>query len=227
MSTHRPRIDRDAAERLLDGAGRAQAGAEPLPTLLAAAAAPAQPGELAGWQAAAAVFRAHRAPVRQPRRRFMLKIALAKLLTVKAAAVAALAVGGGGVALAASTGVLPNPLSAASGTPTSAHASGQPTHSAGPHGSPSPSLEGLCKAYSAMPSDKSGKALESPAFQALITAAGGQDKVTDFCKTLLPSAKPTRPGGGAPSAKPSAPPAGASTAPSASRPAPTPTPSHH
>jgi hypothetical protein len=130
----------------------------------------------------------------------MLKTALVKMLTVKAAAVAVVAVGGGGAALAAA-GVLPNPLSAASGKPTAASA--KPSHSAGPHGSPSPNLEGLCKAYAAKPDGERGKALESPAFQALLTAAGGQDKVTDYCMTLLPSAKPSsRPGGGKPSTAP-------------------------
>jgi len=138
----------------------------------------------------------------------MIKIALAKLLTVKAAAVAAIALGGG-VALAATTGVLPNPLNTNSGKPSATH-SGQPSHSPGAKGSPSPNLEGLCKAYAAKPTGERGKALESPAFQALITAAGGVDKVTDYCTTLLPSAKPSKPAG-----RPSGSPAGAPVSPEA------------
>ncbi|BCJ73613.1 hypothetical protein CS0771_31570 [Catellatospora sp. IY07-71] len=142
----------------------------------------------------------------------MLSTALAKLLTVKAASVAVVAVGGG-VALAATTGVLPNPLGSPSDKPSASH-SPKPDHSTGAKGSPSPNLEGLCKAYDAKPDGERGKALQSPAFQALITAAGGQDKVADFCMTVLPTAKPTGkpatpgskpstlPSRGVPSAKP-------------------------
>lgn len=153
----------------------------------------------------------------------MLKIALAKALTVKAAAVAAVVVGGG-VALAA-TGVVPNPLGN-SGKPAASH-SPKPEHSNAAQGQPSPNLEGLCKAYAAKPEGERGKALESPAFQALITEAGGLDKVTEFCTTLLPSAKPTVkpstpgggkpssvPGGGGPSAKPTERPGGPTVSPS-------------
>ncbi|MBO4165211.1 MULTISPECIES: hypothetical protein [Micromonospora] len=56
-------VDRAEAERLLDQAGvdAPPATAEPLARLLAAAAAPARPGELAGEQAAVVAFRAARA----------------------------------------------------------------------------------------------------------------------------------------------------------------------
>jgi|RhiMetdeSRZDD1v2_1073273.scaffolds.fasta_scaffold51291_5 hypothetical protein len=129
----------------------------------------------------------------------MLKFALAKLLTVKAAAIATIAVGGGGVAVAASTGALPNPFDAAAGKPATAQ-SAKPENSNHPKGSPSPNLDGLCEAYAAKPDGERGKALESPAFQALNTAAGGIDKVADYCAALVPSTGPTRP-----SAKPSTP----------------------
>ncbi|GAA1527830.1 hypothetical protein GCM10009678_06950 [Actinomadura kijaniata] len=68
--------------------------------LLAAATAPARPEELAGEEAAVAAFRDARAaaPGRRGRTR---------LLTVKAAVVAAALLAGGGVAWAASTGNLP------------------------------------------------------------------------------------------------------------------------
>jgi hypothetical protein len=56
------------------------------------------------------------------------------------------------------------------------------------NGSPSPSLVGLCHAVNAGNKDDHGKALENPAFAALITAAGGKDKVDLFCATLLTSA---------------------------------------
>jgi hypothetical protein len=156
---------------------------------------------------------------------FMLKTSLAKLLTLKAAAIATVAVGGG-VAMAATAGVLPNPLSAASSKPSASH-SAKPDHSTGAKGSPSPNLAGLCKAYAAKPEGERGKALQSPAFQALITAAGGQDKVTDYCTALVPGAKPTvqpsTPSGGKPSTRPN----GAPSAKPTGHPGrPTPTPSH-
>jgi hypothetical protein len=140
----------------------------------------------------------------------MLKIALARLLTVKVAAAAVLAVGG--VALAASTGVLSPSFGAPKGTPTPAPATGKPdaTRSTGPHASPSPSLGGLCKAFGAMPAGNRGKALESPAFQALISAADGKDKVTAFCQTLS-AAEPTTGAGGPPSTHPNIPAAGVPT----------------
>lgn len=150
----------------------------------------------------------------------MLKFALAKLLTIKAAAIATIAVSGG-VALAATTGALPNPFGAAPGKPAASQ-SAKPQHSNAPKGSPAPNLDGLCKAYAAKPDGERGKALESPAFQALIGAAGGQENVADFCATRLPSPKPSKPAtgkpstvpNGAPSVKPTGHPVKPSTAPS-------------
>ncbi len=206
MSTHRPRRpDRDTAERLLRGAphGR-RGGQDPLAELLAAAAAPARADELRGEQAIMAAFRAaHLRPAPQQRSRPMIKTALAKLLTLKAAAVLA-ATAAGGVALAASTGTLPNPLSSTPSVSASAGAeaaaTGKPTADPshkGPQGSPSPSMVGLCHAFTAGAGSSSGKNLDSPAFQALITTAGGKDKVDAYCTNLLSTVK-----GGDASAKP-------------------------
>jgi hypothetical protein len=180
----------------------------------------------------------------------MLKIALAKLLTVKAAAATTTiiaATGVGGVALAASTGVLPNPLVDTPATPSATHAPatpGSPTattpHPAGAgdaSASPSPSLLGLCQAYTAGAAANPGKALDNPAFTVLINAAGGADHVTEYCDTLTAAASagaiPSRPGadpagagrptaapaskaGGAPTGRPDTPatkqPAGTATA---------------
>jgi hypothetical protein len=151
----------------------------------------------------------------------MMKTAVMKLLTVKAAAVVALTAAGGGVAVAATTGTLPTMLTGSdhqtSGLSTAgSHESGKPSPkpsagekgkddggkdndgkgsaSAGPNGSPSPSLVGLCHAVSAGNKDDHGKALENPAFTALITAAGGKTKVDLFCTTLLASAAAAHPG---------------------------------
>jgi len=164
----------------------------------------------------------------------MIKTAVMKLLTVKAAAVVALAAAGG-VAVAATTGTLPTTLTGSEhGTSglsaTASHGAGKPSarpsasdngknhdgdqnganggqndgqhgnqngdqngdqNGEGPggaNGSPSPSLVGLCHAVDAGNKDDHGKALENPAFTALITAAGGKEKVDAFCATLLASA---------------------------------------
>jgi hypothetical protein len=195
MSTHRPhRIDRDTAEHLLAGAPAARRRVGPLGEYLAAAAAPGTPHELAGGSAALAAFQAaHLQPADKQRRTSMLKTALAKLLTVKAAALLAVTAAGG-VALAATTGALPNPLTnTPAATPSATHATGRPTatpspRSGGPSAMPSASLLGLCHAYTAGAGTDNGKALTDPAFTDLITAAGGASKVTTFCATILASA---------------------------------------
>ena len=132
----------------------------------------------------------------------MLKTALAKLATAKAA-FAVIAVSGGGVALAAGSGHLPGTGSSdthPTGRPDiSASASHEDTHSAhpaapattsarkatAPQGSPSPNLRGLCTAFNAGVGDNPGKALDNPAFTALINAAGGKDAVSGYCVKLL------------------------------------------
>ena len=150
----------------------------------------------------------------------------AKLLVAKAV-LAAVGVSGGGVALAAATGHLPSNLT---GTPAAASsaatatvmpsASGNPASR--PAASPSPSLRGLCQAYTAHVGSSPGKALDNPAFSALITTAGGKDKVTAFCASLLA----TRPGNGPtahPGGKPSSLPTSANTAHPAGKPTAVPT----
>ena len=110
-----------------------------------------------------------------------------KLLVAKAV-IAAVGVSGGGIALAAATGHMPasltgKPAAASSAAATAmSNASGNSaSHPAHPAASPSPSLRGLCQAYTAHVSQSPGKALDNPAFTALITAAGGKDSVTAFC----------------------------------------------
>lgn len=49
--------------------------------------------------------------------------------------------------------------------------------------SPTPSLKGLCNAYTS--GGKHGKALDNPAFNYLILSAGGKEKVAGFCADLL------------------------------------------
>ena len=112
-----------------------------------------------------------------------------KLLVAKAVIVA-VGVSGGGVALAAATGHMPANFTgkpaAASSTAAATHMPAARGESAShPAASPSPSLRGLCQAFTAQVSSSPGKALDNPAFTALITAAGGKDSVTTFCTSLL------------------------------------------
>jgi hypothetical protein len=169
---------------------------DPLGRLLAAAAAPGSPRDLLGEDAAAATFRSAAAmpapPAIRDRRPRRVTIALA------AQAACALLVVLGGVALAAGTGVLPNPLVDVSTSlpvpPSAAPSSTVPT--AGPS-SPAPasteqlppeqpvpaSLPGLCRAYQAHGGD--GESMSSEAFAALVAAAGGADRVDEFCASIL------------------------------------------
>ncbi|MFI7550397.1 hypothetical protein ACIBQ2_11660 [Micromonospora sediminimaris] len=119
----------------------------------------------------------------------MLKITLAKLLTVKAATVIA-ATGLGGVALAAGTGALPNPLVDPTTRPTTQAPAAPtvtpslpvgPADRAGASNGPSPSLTGLCQAYAAGAATNPGKASENPAFAELVEAAGGAGQVDEYC----------------------------------------------
>jgi len=209
MSDQRTRrINRVEAERLLDGHPGTGVSAL-LAARLRAASAPAHPDELAGERAALSAFQAAAQLDPNPRQRrpSMLKIALAKLLTVKAAAAAAaVTAGAGGIALAAGTGLLPIELPTGPASPSGTHAPASPGEQSSsdgnggdPAGHPSPSMVGLCQAFAAEVGNDPGKALESPAFQALITAAGGADKVDGFCQT---QAAGTKGNGSAPSNAP-------------------------
>lgn len=234
MNTNeRHSLDRGMAEQLLDGAPiasrPARVRAERLAECLADAAAPAFGHEFAGERVAVAAFRsaAWLSAVSQSRRESMIRTTLAKLLTLKAAAILA-TVSAGGVALAATTGVLPNPLSQ---DPPAPHST--PSDNPG-QGNPSPSLKGLCTAFLAGAGSEHGAALDSPAFTALITAAGGRDKVESYCTALVadgpqkpsaghPTGPPTSLPGHAPTPHPTGAPATHPTGPQAGG---NPTPSH-
>lgn len=223
-ANRRRRLNRNAAEQLLRGepaGGPAglSADCDALASLLAAAAAPAlvHDRELAGEAEAVMAFRrALLGPAPQSRRPLM---SATKLLVAKAV-FAAVGVTGGGVALAAATGHLPSnhtgtPAAASSAASASAmpsadgkstsHPTPSPSQSQSSSSSPSPSLRGLCQAYTAHGGSSPGKALDTPAFSALITAAGGKDKVAAFCASLLatkPGNGPTSHPGGKPSSLP-------------------------
>ena len=220
MRTNRNPLSRDATDLMTDHRA--------LASLLSAATSPASGRELAGEDDAVLAFRyAHLGPAPRSRRSSM---SVTKLLAVKAL-IAAVGLSGGGVALAAATGHMPSVTGSSSAAASSAaHATA--SHSAGgqsashPAATPSPSMRGLCQAYTSHAADNPGKALDNPAFTALITAAGGKASVSGFCaKTLAakpgnaptahstgkPSSMPTTANTAHPSGKPTAHPSGKPT----------------
>jgi hypothetical protein len=216
MSQRTRRITASAAESLLSGAP-VDSPHPRLAATLRAAAGPTRPGELDGRQAAVAAFhRALQQPPASARRPSRIRTATVRV-TFRAAAVAAVLLGTGGVALAATSGAIPNPLNNHHPSPSASaasHGGGLPESSQRPGDpNPSPSLVGLCHAYTAGAGSEHGKALESPAFQALVTAAGGKDAVDAFCTRLLadvaasqgPDGKSAANPGGRPSDHPSHP----------------------
>ena len=195
--------------------------------VLRAATAPAHPEELVreGVASAAFVNAAQLATATRIRRPSMLRTTLARILTVRAAIVFA-ALGSTGVVLAAGATGLPGPWSDTPASPPatshpaplSVTSTGRPSDKGKPTGTgAAPSMTGLCQAYDAHVREVPGKALDSTAFSALITAAGGADKVPTYCDRLTtthPSGTPTDlptptgPGndtrrGGSPTARPS------------------------
>jgi pyruvate/2-oxoglutarate dehydrogenase complex dihydrolipoamide acyltransferase (E2) component len=118
-----------------------------------------------------------------------------KLLTLKTV-IAVIGLSGGSVALASATGNLPaqlggHPTAASSASSSaSARTDAQDRHRPPATPSPSPAMRGLCHAYTAGAGSNPGKALDNPAFSALISAAGSKEKVTSYCKGNVASGKP-------------------------------------
>jgi hypothetical protein len=200
------RIGRAEAEQLLTG--RPTVGdRSALAGLLAAAAAPARPDELAGEQAIRSAFARAQlspdpAPVAVPERRRH-AFRFGGMATVKvAAAVAALIAGG--TAFAAETGNLPDaaqrrahdlfsawgvPAPESAG-PSAGLASVSPSASPSAGRSPSPdastsTLLALCRVWDAAERDPQAKALAADELRALLTAAGGAQSIPKFCAGLL------------------------------------------
>ncbi|MFG2054579.1 hypothetical protein ACGFI9_11180 [Micromonospora sp. NPDC048930] len=211
--------DRAESERLLDTAragGPPEAGADPLVHLLAAAAAPTNPGELSGEEQAVAAFRAARAypvpgpaPARLPRpRRFRVGVA-AWAAGLAATATAGVAVAA--VSLDRPEQPAPPPVPTTAGR-TGAGDTGSPSQSpggtpsvgaSGPAASPTPDgtggpgrpateqqLTGLCRAYLAKPDEQRAAALETAAYADLVAAAGGAGQVEAYCVRLVPDRSP-------------------------------------
>jgi hypothetical protein len=197
----RDRMDRATAEQFLQGdPATPSSGHRRLAELLTAASAPAHPAELAGESAATAAFTAARqsppSPTRSPS---MIQLTLAKLLTVKVAAIAAgvAFAGVGGVALAAGTGVLPAPISShLPGAHTSRSPHPDPSGSALPRPSGSAAeanLAALCREFDGR-GDRAhqSRALEEQHFGELVRQAGKKDhdRVEKFCAKFKPSRSP-------------------------------------
>jgi hypothetical protein len=201
-------------------AGSTLASAPPgyggLARLLAAATAPAAPEELVGERLAmaevAAVMRSRR-PTLVPRRSAVSR----KVLTIKAAAAALVAVLSIGGVAAAAGGLLPDQASpvadqapATTGADAAAHGLGKAA-AANLGGSANGSVKagsaagegrasavgpdatgaaraGLCRAWQAGQGADHGQKAESVAFQALVDAAGGADKVAAYCQDVAPGA---------------------------------------
>lgn len=179
--------------------------------LLNAANAPASPRELAGEHAAVDAFhRARLVTLSSTPRSLEMNSTRSARTGLKAAIAAAGAVGllSTGVAFAASGHA---PWSGAHAGAASTHAvdHSHPTHPTHPAESDDPSdgssqstgpdehaFPGLCRAYMSGNKTEHGQALASPAFTALVTAAGGIDNVTTFCGGMTTgpeSGHPTHP----------------------------------
>jgi hypothetical protein len=77
----------------------------------------------------------------------------------------------------------------------------------GESATPTPNFEGLCKAFQANDKSAHGKALDSAAFTALATEAGGKDNIATYCVALIGAPKETgrptdKPTPGKPTARP-------------------------
>lgn len=211
------------AELLLDGAAAHGPHAH-VADLLAAAAAGAQPGELADERAAVDAFTsAYRtAPNPAPARvrRHTGRTAFVVLVAVSASLVA-------GTAFAARTGQLPDALQrgahslfSGAGVPAPAPTATRPPPAplptaARPSGTDSAAAQpllALCRTWIAVRNDPHAGPITAAQRHDLATAAGGEPAITSFCQHLLePTPTPaahgttTKPGNPSPGKKPSHP----------------------
>jgi hypothetical protein len=118
---------------------------------------------------------------------------------LKTAAAITVAVAAAGAALAAGTGVLPNPFDNAPATtpvstssdpgsrtdgPTTPWGTSKPGN--GPPATVSAELVGLCRAWEAQEGRPKDKVTDAPSFATLVTSAGGVEQVDAFCAAILP-----------------------------------------
>lgn len=187
-----PVLDEDTADRLLTGRldpADAPPGYAGVARLLAVAAAPAAPEELAGQAAAVARFAAEvesHPPTPIPRRTGM----PSRMSSVKVTAVVSVVVLSVSGVAAAATGLLPSPARwVAEQVSSTSHASST-SRGQGDPGTAAPDSPGLdkattaalCQAWQAGQGASNGNRADSAAFRALATAAGGADKVAAYCQ---------------------------------------------
>ncbi|MFE7269007.1 hypothetical protein [Streptomyces sp. NPDC057623] len=174
-----------------------------LEALLSAAVLRGHRADVEGEQRAVAAFRAaraagaHRARTRRrddwrPREPRRLALSVKTTLSLF---VASLALGGVAVAAIGSSGTSdapdgdrtsrPTPSTSTPGRPPVDPSAASSGATAGQHGHPATAqdTEAKCRAYDQV--EGSGKALDSTAWQRLVTAAGGADKVAAYCAEQL------------------------------------------
>jgi hypothetical protein len=183
------RISRRNAEQLLRGV---QAGpAEGLAGLLADAAAPGRPAELAGEETVMTAFRAAPVSTASTRRSASVRKTFAKVVSVKVAGVILAGTAVGGVAVAASNGSLPiqdgKPRWSSSTTkapePKLIHKTAAPQPHPAPAPAPKPATpkpSDLCRSYLSKALDEHKKDLKD-----LIAAAGGKKNILKFCSKFM------------------------------------------
>jgi hypothetical protein len=208
-----PAADQDPLEQLLEGRldpASAPPGYGGLVRLLAAATAPAAPEELAGEHLAMATFAAvmgSHPPTLSPRRTAVPR----KVLTIKAAAAALVAVLSLGGVAAAAGGLLADQASpvadqaaATTGADAATHGLGRATaanlggsadagsaegqgraEAVGPDATGAARV-GLCRAWQAGQGADHGSRMDAVAFRALAEAAGGADNIAAYCQDVAP-----------------------------------------
>jgi hypothetical protein len=210
-----PAADQDILEQLVEGRldpASIPPGYRGLAQLLAAAAAPAAPQELAGERRVMATYAAVRShpPTLFPRR----SPVPSKVFTIKAAAAALAAVLSIGGIAAAATGLLPDQASPAAkkatatttgaaaaghelgqaaaanlaGTEQAGSTAGQGREAAVGPDATGAARAGLCRAWQAGQGADHGRRMDAVAFQALADAAGGADQVAAYCAEVTAGA---------------------------------------
>ena len=208
MSQSKTPLSRREAERLLDAPASHDSA---LGSALSAANAPAHPGELRREDATVAAFHAARlTPSPTSRSNYVSPTKLGSRAAARAviatAAVVALTSGGFALANSAHLPLLPDQASdqateSVAKTPkptetttetTEAPETETPTETT-TEATPTPSFEGLCKAYQATDHSLHGSSLDSAAFTALTTEVGSTDPaaIATYCVTLIGEPKET------------------------------------
>ena len=218
MSNHHHRLSRRDAEEILRAPAQSDHAVGPM---LDALGAPGREGELLREDATVAAFHTARltpAPISRSDMTLSKPARAATKAVIATGAVVALT--SGGLALAA-TGHLPTLPDQASDKATEAvakhttksaspsesateTATETPTETESPETeapetetpetegtTPTPSLEGLCNAFQNGNRTEKGKSLDSAAFTALATAAGGKDAIATYCVELFGEPKET------------------------------------